>query len=237
MQRDHLQFSRRRLLQLSGLAGTGLLLNGCGLSRFSRQVGDVADPLNQRVGELLLNPQRLVPEFSSRQIEPKALLINSFDLTPEIDPAKFKLVIDGAVNRSIELSMAQLQQFPLTSMIIRHICVEGWAAIVQWDGVRLRDLAALVQPKAAVRYVYFQSADGYSSSWDVASALHPQTLMAYQKNGAALPIANGAPLRLAAPIKLGYKQAKWVTRITFTDQLQSNIGYWENQGYEWFAGL
>jgi DMSO/TMAO reductase YedYZ molybdopterin-dependent catalytic subunit len=237
MQQDSPPISRRRLLQLSGLAGTGMLLTGCGLSRFSRQVGNIADPLNQRVGELLLNSQRLVPEFSPHQIEPKALLINSFDLTPEIDPAKFKLTIDGAVNRPIELSMAELQQFPLTSMIIRHICVEGWAAIVQWGGVRLRDLATLVQPQANVRYVYFQSADGYSSSWDVASALHPQTLMAYQKNGEPLPIDNGAPLRLAAPIKLGYKQTKWVTRITFVDQLRSNIGYWENQGYEWFAGL
>jgi DMSO/TMAO reductase YedYZ molybdopterin-dependent catalytic subunit len=237
MQRDSLQFSRRRLLQLSGLAGSGLLLNGCGLCRFSRQVGDVVDPLNQRVGELLLNPERLVPEFSPRQIEPKALLINSFDLTPEIDPAKFRLVIDGAVNRPMELNLEQLQQFPLTSMVIRHICVEGWAAIVQWGGVRLRDLAMMVQPQANVKYVYFQSADGYSSSWDIASALHPQTLMAYEKNGERLSIDHGAPLRLAAPIKLGYKQAKWVTRITFVDQLRSNIGYWENQGYEWFAGL
>jgi DMSO/TMAO reductase YedYZ molybdopterin-dependent catalytic subunit len=237
MQKDFRQFSRRRLLQLSGLAGTGMLLNGCGLSRFSQQVGDVADPLNQRVGELLLNPQRLVPEFSPQQIEPEALLINSFNSTPEIDPAQFKLVINGAVNRPMELTMAQLQQLPLTSMIIRHICVEGWAAIVQWGGVRLRDLAALVQPQASVRYVYFQSADGYSSSWDVASALHPQTLMAYQKNGLPLPIGNGAPLRLAAPIKLGYKQAKWVTQITFVEHLQSKLGYWEDQGYEWFAGL
>ena len=98
-------------------------------------------------------------------------------------------------------------------------------------------LVAIAQPKSTVRYAFFYSADGYSSSWDIASALHPQTLMAYQKNGQPLPIDNGAPLRLAAPIKLGYKQSKWVTRIALLSQLPAQKGYWEDQGYEWFAGL
>jgi DMSO/TMAO reductase YedYZ molybdopterin-dependent catalytic subunit len=231
------QLSRRRLLQLSGLAGSSLLLNSCGLSGLTTPIGQLADPLNQRVGELLLKRQALVPEFSWRQIERKALLINSLETTPEIDPAKFQLIVNGAVKQPMQFSLAQLQQLPLTSMIIRHICVEGWAAIVQWGGVRLYDLARLVQPQAGAKYVYFKSDDGYSSSWDIASALHPQTLMAYQMNGAPLPIDNGAPLRLAAPIKLGYKQSKWVTEITFTDRLSASTGYWEDQGYEWFGGL
>jgi DMSO/TMAO reductase YedYZ molybdopterin-dependent catalytic subunit len=108
---------------------------------------------------------------------------------------------------------------------------------VQWGGVRLRELVALAQPKPEVKYVYFQSADGYYGSWDLPSALHPQTLMAYQKNGEPLPIENGAPLRLASPVKLGYKQSKWVTRIILVSQLGRVRGYWEDQGYEWFAGL
>lgn len=74
-------------------------------------------------------------------------------------------------------------------------------------------------------------------SWDIASALHPQTLLAYQKNGAPLPVENGAPLRLASPVKLGYKQSKWVTGITLTSELSTAQGYWEDRGYEWFAGL
>lgn len=115
--------------------------------------------------------------------------------------------------------MADIQKLPLTSMVIRHVCVEGWAAIVQWSGVRLRDLVALVQPKSSVRYIYFKSADGYYESWDIASTLHPQTLMAYQKNGQPLSADNGAPLRLASPIKLGYKQSKWVTQITLVSDL------------------
>ncbi|HEY9804979.1 MAG TPA: molybdopterin-dependent oxidoreductase, partial [Candidatus Obscuribacterales bacterium] len=163
--------------------------------------------------------------------------VNSFRGNPVLDPAAFRLVIDGEVSHPLSLSMAEIQQLPLTSMVIRHVCVEGWAAIVQWGGVRLRELVALAQPKPEVKYVYFQSADGYYGSWDLPSALHPQTLMAYQKNGEPLPIENGAPLRLASPVKLGYKQSKWVTRITLVSQLGRVKGYWEDQGYEWFAGL
>lgn len=232
-----LNLSRRRLLQLSAFSGAGFLLNSCCLADLSEPVGNLSEPLNQRVEELLLRPQTPAPEYPISAIQPDALLINTFDATPQIDPAKFRLVIDGAVNMPMQLSLADLQKLPLTEMVIQHVCVEGWAAIVQWGGVRLRDLAKLAQPKANVRYVYFESGDGYYESWDIASSLHPQTLMAYQKNGAPLSVENGAPLRLASPIKLGYKQSKWVTRITFMDKLPTQKGFWEDQGYEWFAGL
>ncbi len=229
-------FSRRKLLQWSGLSGASLLLGGCGTNLLSNQVGQISEPLNQSLESLMLS-QRPVPEYPVSAIEPDKLLINTFDLTPQIDPAQFSLTLDGDVNRPMQLSFADLQKLPLTSMVIQHVCVEGWAAIVQWGGVRLRDLIALAQPKPGVRYVYFQSADGYYESWDLASSLHPQTLMAYQKNGQPLSAENGAPLRLASPVKLGYKQSKWVTQITFVNQLMPMKGYWEDQGYEWFGGL
>ncbi|NDJ23119.1 molybdopterin-dependent oxidoreductase [Nostoc sp. B(2019)] len=228
--------SRRHLLQISGLSGLGLFLGGCGTNLFSDNVRQISEPLNQSL-EALLQTQKPIPEFSLSAIEPDKLLVNTFDFTPQIDPAQFYLTIDGEVNNSMRLSMADIQKLPLTSMVIRHVCVEGWAAIVQWGGVRLRDLVALVQPKSSVRYVYFKSADGYYESWDIASAVHPQTLMAYQKNGQPLSVDNGAPIRLASPIKLGYKQSKWVTQITLTSNLLPTKGYWEDQGYEWFAGL
>ncbi|WP_138501942.1 molybdopterin-dependent oxidoreductase [Nostoc sp. PA-18-2419] len=228
--------SRRQLLQLSGISGLGFLLGGCGSNLFSDNVGQIFEPLNQSFETLLLT-QKPVPEFPVSAIEPDKLLINSFDSTPQIDPTQFRLTIDGEVSNQMQLSMADIQKLPLTSMVIRHVCVEGWAAIVQWGGVRLRDLVALVQPKSSVRYVYFKSADGYYESWDIASAIHPQTLMAYQKNRQPLSIENGAPIRLASPIKLGYKQSKWVTQITFLSNLLPTKGYWEDQGYEWFAGL
>jgi DMSO/TMAO reductase YedYZ molybdopterin-dependent catalytic subunit len=231
--------SRRRLLQLSGLSGMGLLLNGCRFDAITKKLGPAIDPLNQRVEELLLNPQKLAPEYPLSAIEPQALIINSFnpDEIPVYEPDDFELIVDGRVKNPLKLTMADIQKMPMQSMVIRHVCVEGWAAIVQWGGVRLRDLIALAQPHDTVRYVYFESDDGYYSSWDLPSALHPQTLMAYQMNGKPLPEDNGAPLRLAAPIKLGYKQSKWVTKITLLDQLSEKQGYWEDKGYEWFGGL
>ena len=231
------EFTRRRFLQLSGLSSMSLLLGGCGTPIFADLVGKLSAPLNQKFEELIFQPQKPVPEFLPNQIEPNKLIINSFKSTPVIDLAKYRLIVDGEVNHPLSLSMADIQALPLTSMIIRHVCVEGWAAIVQWGGIRLREIIALSQPKSQVKYAYFKSADGYYESWDIASALHPQTLLAYQKNGAALPVENGAPLRLASPIKLGYKQSKWVTRVTLTSELSTVQGYWEDLGYEWFAGL
>jgi DMSO/TMAO reductase YedYZ molybdopterin-dependent catalytic subunit len=231
------EFTRRKFLQLSGLSSMSLLLGGCGTPMFADFVGTVSEPLNQKFEELIFQPQKPGPEFLPHQIEPNKLIVNSFESTPIIDLEKYRLIVDGEVNNPLSLSMADIQALPLTSMIIRHVCVEGWAAIVQWGGIRLREIIALSQPKSQVKYAYFKSADGYYESWDIASALHPQTLLAYQKNGAALPVENGAPLRLASPIKLGYKQSKWVTRVTLTSKLSISKGYWEDRGYEWFAGL
>ncbi|HEY9828926.1 MAG TPA: molybdopterin-dependent oxidoreductase [Stenomitos sp.] len=228
--------SRRQLLQWSSLSGLSLWLGGCSTSLLSESVGAAFEPLNQGLGALLLNPNP-VPEFPISAIEPTKLLINTFGETPQIDPRQFRLTINGEVDVPLQLSMAELQALPFTSMVIRHVCVEGWSAIVQWGGVRLSQLLAMARPKAGARYVYFKSADGYYESWDMASALHPQTLMAYRRNGEPLSIDNGAPLRLAAPIKLGYKQSKWVTHITVTSKLAAQKGYWEDLGYEWFGGI
>ncbi len=229
--------SRRQLLQWSGFSGASLLLSGCGSDLFADQVGQTFEPLNQRIETLMLS-QKPVPEFPLRAIDAdEKLLINTFDVTPDLDPVKFRLTVDGEVNNTLHLSLTDLRTLPLTSVVMRHVCVEGWAAIVHWGGVRLQDLVKLAQPKPDARYVYFTSADGYYESWDLASVLHPQTLMVYQRNGQPLSIDNGAPLRLASPVKLGYKQSKWVTQITFLSQLMPKKGYWEDQGYEWFGGL
>lgn len=233
----HRQWQRRQFLQLSGYSGISLILGSCGLLPPDKIIGKTFEPLNQTVETWLFNPEKPVPEFPASAIEPNALIVNTFDFTPHLDVKTFRLVIDGEVNKPLNLTLANIELMPLTVMTIRHVCVEGWAAIVQWGGVRLRDLVALAQPKANARYIYFQSADGYYESWDMPSALHPQTLMAYQKNGHPLSIENGAPLRLASPIKLGYKQSKWVTKITLVSELMPKKGYWEDQGYEWFAGL
>lgn len=229
--------SRRNLLRLSGYSVGGMLLTGVSLTLVESLAGKATEPLNQKLEEWLLKPQTPVPEFPESAIEPDALIVNTYGFTPDIDLTAFRLTVDGEVDNPLTLDMATIQQMPRQSMVIRHVCVEGWAAIVQWAGVPVRDLIQQAKPKPGVRYAYFISADDYYESWDLASCLHPQTLLAYEKNGAPLPINNGAPLRLASPIKLGYKLSKWVTQITLVSELRSRRGFWEDQGYEWFAGL
>ncbi|HTL88154.1 MAG TPA: molybdopterin-dependent oxidoreductase, partial [Leptolyngbya sp.] len=132
-------FSRRDFLKIAGVSSSGLLLGGCGVPIFADVVGAATEPLNQKVEELLFKPQTLVPEFLPSQIEPDKLIVNTFGFTPEIDPNRFRLIIDGEVNQPLSLSLDELYKLPLTSTITRLVCVEGWAAIVQWGGVRLRD--------------------------------------------------------------------------------------------------
>jgi DMSO/TMAO reductase YedYZ molybdopterin-dependent catalytic subunit len=232
-----ININRRQAIQLLGMSSIGYLLNSCS-SELTTKIGELSEPLNQSFGELLVKPQQLIPEFSKSAIDPKALLLNSYDGTPEIDHDKYRLTIDGEVKFPMELNLKALNQLPQASIIMQHVCVEGWAAIVQWGGFRLRDLAIMAQPTDSAKYVLFQSADKYTESWDLASALHPQTILANQMNGQPLPAENGAPLRLATPIKLGYKLSKWVTKVSFVSQIpKGGKGYWEEQGYEWFGGI
>ncbi len=243
------RFTRRSFVRILGFSGGSWLMGTSVLTLWEQATAkgqglDVLspsawfEPLNQRVEELLLKPQQRVPEFPMSAIEPDALIENTFRFTPRLDPVTYRLTVDGEVAVPLSLDLAAIQKLPRQSMVIRHVCVEGWAAIVQWAGFPLVELARLARPQAGVRYVYFQSADGYYESWDLASALHPQTLLVDEKNGEPLPVDFGAPLRLASPIKLGYKLSKWVTRVTFVSQLdRRRKGYWEDQGYEWFAGL
>jgi DMSO/TMAO reductase YedYZ molybdopterin-dependent catalytic subunit len=237
--KSSLHLTRRQTIQLLGMSGISYFLGGCNNSELTTQIGNLTAPLNQSFGELLVKPQHLIPEFPKSAIDPKALLLNSYEGTPEIDTDEdYTSIVDGEVKFPMELSLPALKKLPFTSIIMQHVCVEGWAAIVQWGGFKLRDLAKMVQPKDSARYVLFQSADKYTESWDIASVVHPQTLLAYQMNGAPIPDDNGAPLRLAAPIKLGYKLSKWVTKVSFVSQIpKGGKGYWEEQGYEWFGGI
>jgi DMSO/TMAO reductase YedYZ molybdopterin-dependent catalytic subunit len=226
------KISRRQLLQWTG---AGLLFNLSG-TLLSEPLGKLIMPVNEKLDEVLLS-QQLIPELALENMDLGKLIVNSFKGTPQIDLTNFRLQVGGQVKRPLSLTMDDIRRLPFDSQITQHVCVEGWAAVVQWGGVRLADILQMagVQPNAS--YVYFTSADGYYESWDLASAQHPQTLLAYQKNDAPLPPEHGAPLRLAAPLKLGYKLSKWVTGITVTDRLMAERGYWEDQGYDWFASI
>ena len=164
------RISRRQILQW---AGAGLLVNAAGTLLYD-PIGRLSMPLNEAVEALFLS-SKPTPEFPISAIEPELLIVNSFRGTPKIDLANFQLKISGEVADPLSLNMAEIQKLPVTSMVIRQVCVEGWAAIVQWGGVRLQDLLKIAQPRSSAKYVYFKSADGYYESWDLASVLHPQT--------------------------------------------------------------
>ncbi len=233
---DPARLDRRRLLRLGLATAPSLLLGGCALNGLSGAVGDATQPLNERI-EALLQGGGPVPEFRPDQVDPAALLVNSFNGIPRLDPVRYRLRVDGHVRRPLSLDLAALAALPQHACVMRHVCVEGWSAIVAWSGVRLADVLELAGISPLGGYVFIRSADQYYESWDRASALHPQTLLATHLNGLPLPAANGAPVRLATPIKLGYKLSKWVTDLRVMASLGERRGYWEDQGYEWFAGL
>jgi DMSO/TMAO reductase YedYZ molybdopterin-dependent catalytic subunit len=145
------------------------------------------------------------------------------------------LEVTGLVDRPQRLTLDALVRLPHRQQRVHHYCVEGWTAVATWWGVRVADLARLAGARPEARYVDFQSFDaGYHESWDLESALHPQTLVAYAKDGRYLPPAYGAPARVHSPVKLGYKNTKYLTRVVF--QAERNGGYWSDQGYEWYGG-
>ena len=228
--------NRRQLLGLGFSGGSSLLLGGCALNGLSETVGNATQPLNERI-EALLQGKGPVPLFRREQVDPKDLLVNSFNGVPQLDPARYRLRVDGLVGRPLSLDLAALAALPQHELVMRHVCVEGWAAIVAWSGVRLADVLALAGISSLGGYLAIDSADQYFETWDIASALHPQTLLATSMNGAPLPAANGAPVRITTPIKLGYKLSKWVTGLTVMADLGERRGTWEDQGYEWFGGL
>jgi DMSO/TMAO reductase YedYZ molybdopterin-dependent catalytic subunit len=192
---------------------------------------------NERLERALFDPGRLAPELGEEEetaIEdfPEYKISDDFPVAP----AGWALAVKGLVARPMTLSIAELQRLPRTRTRVRHHCVEGWTAVAAWEGVRLSEIARIAGVDPRARYVEFRSFDsGYWSSWDLESALHPQTILAYGMNGAPLPTEHGAPLRLYSAVKLGYKMVKYLSALSFLPDRTG--GYWEDQGYEWFAGV
>ncbi len=148
---------------------------------------------------------------------------------------KWKLEVSGLVSNPLSLTLEDLQRLPQVSRRVNHYCVEGWTAVETWSGCPFSELAKLARVSPEAHYVDFQSFDdGYHESWDLESAMHPQTVVAYGLDGKMLEPAHGAPARVYSPIKLGYKNTKYLTRIAFMPQM--NGGYWSDRGYEWYGG-
>ncbi|WP_210270015.1 molybdopterin-dependent oxidoreductase [Aureimonas mangrovi] len=257
------KLSRRRFLTGAGVAAATLPLSGCFDPMVDRNgnVRDVllkANDLTYRVQRFLLGSDNLAREFAESEIRqpmrpngvtnPQArdyLALSSGNF------ADYRLTVDGLVDRPLSLSLGQLRNMPSRTQITRHDCVEGWSCIAKWTGAPLATVLDQAGVQAGARYCVFSCFDvmengftgpiHYYESIDLLDARHPQTILAYGMNDMALPVANGAPLRVRVERQLGYKMAKYVRGITLTDDFstfgEGSGGYWEDRGYEWFAGI
>ncbi len=240
---------RRNFIKLSSL---GMMLSACGSGPVQNQIDEtlhnLSDPLNRSFEQLLFSTQRLAPEFKVEEIDFNTNLGNTYEeVLPNPNLNDFRLTVSGLVNNPLALSMSEIKALPYRSQVIRQICVEGWSKIVHWGGLPLVALLKLAEPTSSARYVFFRSLEGlrddqgelysYYETWDLASCVHPQTLLVYEHNQAPITAQNGAPLRLGSPIKLGYKNIKYVQEIMVLANIPEQVGYWEDQGYEWHGGL
>jgi DMSO/TMAO reductase YedYZ molybdopterin-dependent catalytic subunit len=234
------ELDRRAFLKLGVGAGAGSLAAACGWDG-----GNVLRPallgwsrVNDWVGEkIVFSPTHLARTYDVAQRS--AMLPSYFisEMMPMLNqPETWRLRVDGLVAQTLSLSVDDLMGLPRVSYTVKHHCVEGWSAIASWDGVPVSAIVDRCRPLPAARYISFASFDaGYTNGWDMASALHPQTILAYGMNDNPLPPAHGAPLRLYSPTKLGYKLTKYLVSMTFTDKRPG--GYWEDQGYPWLGGI
>jgi DMSO/TMAO reductase YedYZ molybdopterin-dependent catalytic subunit len=233
---ERLGLDRRRFL-----AGALAALAGCDSPgpRRAAPLLAAAEGWNERVERKLYRhtSMNVAPARakSAGMAFPSYFIAQDVPVWDEAARGPWRLVVGGLVRRPLALSLGDLLKLPRAELRLEHFCVEGWSAVAVRAGVPLRELArrAGVQPDA--RFVDFQSFDdGYHESWDLESALHPQTLIVYGQDGKLLDPAYGAPARVYSPVKLGYKNTKYLTRVTFLPA--ANGGYWSDQGYEWYAG-
>jgi DMSO/TMAO reductase YedYZ molybdopterin-dependent catalytic subunit len=256
---------RRNLLRALAAIG-GLTVSGCDRlasePRF-RSVLDAANGLTYRVQRLLIGPNRLAREYSEADISPAFRANGSTD--PQDQEylnlvgnhfADWRLKVHGLVEHELSLSLEELRALPARTQITRHDCVEGWSSIGKWTGVPLGEILSRAGIWPEARFVVFHCADTlddgggfgtdpesirYYESIDLVDAAHPQTILAYDMNDKPLTVPHGAPLRLRLERQLGYKMAKYVMRIELVQSLAGlhggRGGYWEDRGYEWYAGI
>ena len=229
---DRCDFFRLSLLTPAAL----LVASGCENRTAQSALGRLAHA-NDWLGEKLVTPSRLAPVYAESQRTHSFPVYHKSHEVPLLsDPGAWRLVVDGQVRSPLQLTQEFLHALPHIAYTVKHHCVEGWTAVASWGGVPLSSVMALAGVKPEARYVRFESFDsGYFTSWDLATAAHPQSILADQFNGSPLAPDHGAPLRLYSPLKLGYKNIKYLTRLTFTDQRPG--GYWEDKGYPWLGGI
>lgn len=257
--------NRRFFLRTATLGSAGFLLSGCdaldGLSDPDHALRDIMERANDltRVAQrALIGRDTLAREYTRADIR-QAQKPNGVTAPPDADYralaetgfADYRLTVSGRVAHPLSLSLDELEAMPRRTQITRHDCVEGWSCIAEWTGVPLSAILdrAGVAPGAA--YVVFHCMDTiektlsggvkYYESIDLIDARHPQTILAYGLNGDRLPVENGAPVRVRVERQLGYKMAKYIRGIELVDTFaplgRGKGGYWEDRGYDWYAGI
>jgi len=226
----------RRAFVAAGLAA-GAAACGWDGGRGLRPVLHGTSRLNDWVSARLFSSGRRAPRYDPAERSRSFPNYHISRMTPVLDdPTAWRLEVGGLVRTPLALGVDEIRALGRITYTVKHHCVEGWSAIATWTGVPLAAVAERAAVQPAARYVRFDSFDaGYYNGWDLASAMHPETILAYGFNDRDLMPDHGAPLRLYAPHKLGYKLTKYLTRITFTAERPG--GYWEDQGYPWFGGV
>ena len=230
----------RRLMLRGGLSlGLLAMLTGC------KPTDDKAihaalvkgSAFNDLVQARLFNPSTLAPTYAPSQVLKPPRWNAYFDIKQlePVDGDDWALELAGLIAEKRPWSTHDIAALPEHEIIVRHVCVEGWDYIGQWSGVLLSDFLKRVGADLRAKYVVFQTADGYPSSIDMATALHPQTLLATKYAREPITDPFGYPLRLRTSTKLGFKNPKWITSLEVTDTYRS--GYWEDRGFNWFSGL
>jgi DMSO/TMAO reductase YedYZ molybdopterin-dependent catalytic subunit len=230
--------ARRAFLQRSLTLGGIAMLSGCSIT--DNDSVDAAltaiSRLNDRVQGRLFDPNQLAQTY------PESMITRPFPFNAyygeseirEVDGDTWRLEVTGMVADKRKFSLEELRAMPQTDQVTRHICVEGWSAIGKWGGVRFSDFLKQIGADTSARFIGFKCADDYYTSIDMATALHPQTLLTLTYDGQVLPPKYGFPIKLRMPTKLGYKNPKHINAIYVTNSNPG--GYWENQGYNWFGG-
>ena len=251
--------ARRRVLRRVTAAAGALLLAGCDRlsnSEWFPKVLELGEKMSATVAPLLGGRRALAQEFDPKDLSPQFRSNGTsrpagaeYEALASTNFASYALVVDGLVERPQRYSLADLRALPSRTQITRHDCVEGWSAIGKWKGVRLAAILNAAGLKPNARYIVFHCADPmeqdgsspYYESIDLDDALHEQTILAYDLNDQPLPIQNGAPIRLRVERQLGYKHAKYVMRLEAVESFAhihgGKGGYWEDQGYQWYAGI
>jgi len=233
------RLGRRNLLVKTLSRGSLALLSGCnledddGVDKFLFAISR----FNDRVQAALFAKDRLAPTFAAADITDPFPFNAYYEeaKAPEIDGATWRLELAGRIEKKDPWLLTDLEALPQVTQITRHVCIEGWSAIGEWSGVPMRLFLERIGADLRAPFIAIRCADGYSSSLDMATALHPQTQIALRFRGSTLPRRYGFPIKIRIPTKLGFKNPKYVTALEVT-----NIdpgGFWENYGYNRFSGL